>query len=251
MCIRDSSRDDVGYITHIIPPKEITTSDAALEFVSLDVNKTLSVGNTSRLYLYDKTNSAVKPETVLQGFRLGAKKDDKLKVLLPIAGVTTEYSARIIMYNTAFSSEEPSSVKTFTLDRSAVGINSITNSILTLTEDHNFLAGESVRVSSENGHLPDGIEEKLTYNIIDTNIDSSLGANQIKLAQNETDALADNFATLNNKGGIITIESRVSDKLAGDAGHPVQYDTGENQWYVNVATAATENNIYSLSLIHI
>ena len=50
------SRDDVGYITHIIPPKEITTSDAALEFVSLDVNKTLSVGNTSRLYLYDKTN---------------------------------------------------------------------------------------------------------------------------------------------------------------------------------------------------
>ena len=49
----------------------------------------------------------------------------------------------------------------------------------------------------------------------------------------------------NNKGGIITIESRVSDKLAGDVGHPVQYDTGENQWYVNVATAATENNIYS------
>ena len=239
------SRDDVGYITHIIPPKEITTSDSALEFVSLDVNKTLSVGNTSRLYLYDKTNSAVKPETVLQGFRLGARKDDKLKVLLPIAGVTTEYSARIIMYNTAFSSEEPSSVKTFTLDRSAVGINSITNSILTLTSDHNFLAGESVRVSSENGHLPDGIEEKLTYNIIDTNIDSSLAANQIKLAQNETDALADNFATLNNKGGIITIESRVSDKLAGDVGHPVQYDTGENQWYVNVATAATENNIYS------
>ena len=128
---------------------------------------------------------------------------------------------------------------------SAVGINSITNSILTLTSDHNFLSGESVRVISENGHLPDGIDEKLTYNIIDTNIDSSLGANQIKLAQNETDALADNFATLNNKGGIITIESRVSDKLAGDVGHPVQYDTGEKQWYVNVATAATENNIYS------
>ena len=239
------ARDDVGYITHIIPPKEITTTEAALEFVSLDVNKTLSVGNTSRLYLYDKTNADVKPETVLQGFRLGAKKDDQLKVLLPIAGVTTEYSARIIMYNTAYSSDEPSSVKSFTLDRSAVGINSITNSILTLTADHNFLSGESVRVIAENGHLPDGIDEKLTYNVINTDIDSSLDANQIKLAQNETDALADNFATLNNKGGIITIESRVSDKLAGDVGHPVQYDTGENQWYCNVATAATENNIYS------
>ena len=239
------SRDDVGYITHIIPPKEITTSDAALEFVSLDVNKTLSVGNTSRLYLYNQTNADVKPETVLQGFRLGAKTDDQLKVLIPIAGVTTEYSARIIMHNTAYSSVEPSAEKKFTLDRSAVGINSITNSILTLTEVHNFLDGENVRVIAENGHLPDGIDEKLTYNVINADIDSSLATNQIKLAQNETDALADNFATINNKGGIITIESRVSDKLAGDVGHPVQYDTGENQWYCNVATAATENNIYS------
>ena len=40
-----------------------------------------------------------------------------------------------------------------------------------------------------------------------------------------------------------SLESRVSDKLAGDVGHPVQYETGEKQWYVNVATAATENNI--------
>ena len=239
------SRDDVGYITHIIPPKEITTSDAALEFVSLDVNKTLSVGNTSRLYLYNQTNADVKPETVLQGFRLGAKTDDQLKVLIPIAGVTTEYSARIIMHNTAYSSVEPSAEKKFTLDRSAVGINSITNSILTLTEVHNFLDGENVRVIAENGHLPDGIDEKLTYNVINADIDSSLATNQIKLAQNETDALADNFATINNKGGIITIESRVSDKLAGDAGHPVQFDSTESQWYVNVATAATENNIYS------
>jgi len=239
------SRDDVGYITHIIPPKEITTSESALEFVSLDVDKTLSVGNTSRLYLYNETNEAVKPETVLQGFRLGAKVDDELNVIIPLSGVSAEYSARIIMHNTAYGTNEPSSEKSFTLDRSAVGINSITNSILTLTGTHNFLSGESVRVISENGHLPDGIDEKLTYNVIDADIDSSLATNQIKLAQNETDALADNFATLNNKGGIITVESRVSDKLAGDAGHPVQYDSGENQWYVNVATAATENNIYS------
>ncbi len=239
------SRDDVGYITHIIPPKEITTSDSALEFVSLDVNKTLSVGNTSRLYLYDKTNVDVKPETVIQGFRLGAKVSDQLKVLIPLSGSTTEYSARIIMNDTAYGSDEPSSVKRFNLDRSAVGINSITNSILTLTAAHNFLSGESVRVISENGHLPDGIDEKLTYNVIDANIDASLATNQIKLAQNETDALADNFATLNNKGGIITIESRVSDKVAGDAGHPVQFDSGQSQWYVNVSTAATENNIYS------
>ena len=126
-----------------------------------------------------------------------------------------------------------------------VGVNSITNNILTFTENHNFLSGESVRIISESGHVPDGIDEKLTYNVIDSGVDNTLSTNQIKLAQNETDALADNFVTLNNKGGIIKIESRVADKLAGDVGHPVQYDSTESQWYVNVAAFATENNIYT------
>ena len=235
------TRDDVGYITHIIPPKEITTTDSTIEFLSLDVAKTISVATTARLYLYNETNESVKPNTVLQGFRVGAKENDQLNVLLPIAGVTTEYSARIVMPNTG----ESTGSKKFFVDRSPVGVNSITNNILTFTENHNFLSGESVRIVSESGHVPDGIDEKLTYNVIDSGVDNTLSTNQIKLAQNETDALADNFVTLNNKGGIIKIESRVADKLAGDVGHPVQYDSTESQWYVNVAAAATENNIYT------
>ena len=227
------TRDDVGYITHIIPPKEITTTDSTIEFLSLDVAKTISVATTARLYLYNETNESVKPNTVLQGFRVGAKENDQLNVLLPIAGVTTEYSARIVMPNTG----ESTGSKKFFVDRSPVGVNSITNNILTFTENHNFLSGESVRIVSESGHVPDGIDEKLTYNVIDSGVDNTLSTNQIKLAQNETDALADNFVTLNNKGGIIKIESRVADKLAGDVGHPVQYDSTESQWYVNVATS--------------
>ena len=41
------TRDDVGYITHIIPPKEITTTDSTIEFLSLDVAKTISVATTA------------------------------------------------------------------------------------------------------------------------------------------------------------------------------------------------------------
>ena len=66
------ARDDVGYLTHIIPPKQIETSTLAVEFDAIDVNKTDSVagiGSTSRLYLYDQTNQAVKPATVLEGYR--------------------------------------------------------------------------------------------------------------------------------------------------------------------------------------
>ena len=44
----------------------------------------------------------------------------------------------------------------------------------------------------------------------------------------------------------LKVVSRVSDKNSGDIGHPVQYiGTGNTTgWYVNVATAATENTLY-------
>ena len=74
-----------------------------------------------------------------------------------------------------------------------------------------------------------------------------MNANQIKIAQTLNDA---NNSTpvgiaFNEKGGILHVESRVSDKIAGDIGHPIQYDGDQNQWYVTVGTAATDNDIYS------
>ena len=47
--------------------------------------------------------------------------------------------------------------------------------------------------------------------------------------------------TINEKGGVLNVVSRVSDKNAGDLGHPIQFDTTNSQWYVQVSTAATEN----------
>jgi hypothetical protein len=50
--------------------------------------------------------------------------------------------------------------------------------------------------------------------------------------------------TINNKGGTINVVSRVSDKNSGDIGHPIQYDSTQGQWYINVSTAATDNTLY-------
>ena len=47
------SQDDKGFITHIIPPKEIPLPETAIEFESIDVNKTIThvgVGSTAQLY---------------------------------------------------------------------------------------------------------------------------------------------------------------------------------------------------------
>ena len=56
----------------------------------------------------------------------------------------------------------------------------------------------------------------------------------------------DEALTINNNGGLLKIVSRVSDKNSGDIGHPIQFDDSQGQWYVNVATAATENSIYPI-----
>ena len=41
------SQDDVGYITHIIPPKEFSTLDKTVEFQTLDISTTVGVGTTA------------------------------------------------------------------------------------------------------------------------------------------------------------------------------------------------------------
>ena len=52
--------------------------------------------------------------------------------------------------------------------------------------------------------------------------------------------------SINTKGGVLSVVSRVSDKNSGDIGHPVQWDGTNNQWYCKVAAATTENGIYNI-----
>jgi hypothetical protein len=246
------TQDDVGYITHIIPPKEVPLTESAIEFDAIDVLKTLpsgyssvGVGSTGNLYLYGRTNKDVPPENVIDGYRIGARANDELKVLVSSAGSVTEYKARIVMPNSQSSAE-----KVFTVNRSATGINSIgtfsaggADNVITLTADHTFLEGETVRVISDTGQLPDGLDANTVYHVRT----SGLAANNIKLAKTFQDSLAGtNLLDINEKGGILKVVSRVSDKNAGDLGHPIQYDGTNGQWYVKVSTAASDNTLYPI-----
>ena len=235
------ARDDVGYITHIIPPKELETTNVAIEFDAIDVEQTVvGVASTSRLYLYNQTNADILPDSVIEGYRVGAKENDTLNVLISQNGTTSQYSARIVMPNTELTSTQSTFEKSFAVGRAA-GINSITSNTVTLTAPHSFIQGESIRVIAENGHLPDGLENNLVYYAITSGVSSD----QVKVAKTLNDAISLNPVTINNKGGILKVVSRVSDKVSGDIEHPIQYDNTVGQWYVTVGTAATDNNFYS------
>tara|TARA_Y100000004_G_scaffold4408_1_gene5275 strand:+ start:3383 stop:9253 length:5871 start_codon:yes stop_codon:yes gene_type:complete len=237
-------RDDVGYITHIIPPREIETSDIAIEYTAIDIEKTVvGVASTSRLYLYNQTNQDVRPDGVIEGYRIGAKTNDQLNVLISDGSTTSEYSARIVMPNTELDDDKFTSIKTKAVGRSSAGINSISSNTISFATPHQFLNGETIRIISENGHLPDGLDQNTLYHAITSAV--GLGTDEIKIARSFNEAINDSPITINNKGGILRVESRVSDKVPGDLGHPIQFDTTESQWYVTVGTAATDNNIYS------
>ncbi len=238
------SQDDQGYITHIIPPKELPNDEVSIEFNAIDVASTVGVGTTNeRLYLYGETNQDIPPEHVLDGYRVGARQNDALKVLISVGGATTEYSSRIVMTNSQTSSE-----KSFNVNRSSIGINSIgsssqggTANVITLTAPHTFENGESVRVISATGQLPDGLTPNTVYYAITSGLSTNVN---IKLAKTLNDAKNLSAVSINNSGGSLSIVSRVSDKAPGELGHPIQYDTSAGQWYIKVSTSSTDNTIH-------
>jgi hypothetical protein len=55
--------------------------------------------------------------------------------------------------------------------------------------------------------------------------------------------LNDRAIKINNRGGVLRIVSRVSDKIPGESGHPIVWDSSISQWYLNVSP--TVNTIYN------
>jgi hypothetical protein len=231
-------RDDVGYITHIIPPKEIDNIETEVTWLSLDVEKTIGAAKTSNLYIYNYKNQDTKPVYQVDGYKIGAKKDDTLNLTVVIGTAQTTYSTPILM--TVPSGTGLSAKKSYTVTRTGTQ-NNITNDTFSLSSNHQFYNGEKVRIFSDTSQSPDGINLDTVYYVITT----GLGANQIKLAYSLNDAIANQPITgIDNNGGVLTIVSSVSDKLPGDYGHPIQYDTSQNQWYITGTATTATNQIY-------
>ena len=235
------NRDDTGYVTHIVPPKDLEKEETNIVWRLLDPALTLSnvgTGQTARLYISGEKDVTNPPTNVVNGYRVGAKKDDKLYLNVNVGGVPTTFSSPILM--PVLSGDGPSSEKKFTVARTSSG-NTIASKELTLTANHNFLAGESVRVFGDDGRTPDGIEIGRKYYVILGSAD-----NKIKLANTANDALAGIVVPkeINTKGGVLTVQSTVTDKIPGEIGHPIQFDESKNNWYILGSTTTTTNKIY-------
>jgi len=217
-------KDNKAFITSIIAPRAIVSTEEKIDWISLDVGVTTNPSinpSANRLYLYGFISEDDVPPILTQGYRVGAQVNDKLYFV----GNGTEYSANILM-----SDGVASSVKEY-LNISAPSSNSFT------IGSHTLSTGEKVIILSDDGDLPENIVENTVYYAITLPSEPT----KIKLASSKSNATTG--TAINVYGGTkLRILSRVSDKIAGDIGHPVEFDTTNKQWYIR---ANANSGIYN------
>ena len=95
------TKDKAGQITHVIPPKSLSdVEEISINWVTIDITKTRSVADPTKLFLYGYTVETGRPPSKIQGYTVGARRDDvntpdRLYVLLIASGAsepTTHYA---------------------------------------------------------------------------------------------------------------------------------------------------------------
>ena len=202
------SKDDTSFISNIITPKAITGSPVSVDWQSLDVGLTTSVGISSHLYLFGFNDFDDKPPVIIQGYRVGAKTDDTLSLN---AGGTTK-TASINMTDSVVSTGATAvtgtsiSKKVFRVESGPSFIqNDASSSNIFTIGTHTIQTGEKVRILSDDGDLPENLESNTVYFAI------RISGTEIKLASSVTNA-ENNVAITVYGGTKLFVESRVSDK---------------------------------------
>ena len=95
------TKDKAGQLTHVIPPKSLSDVDEiSINWVTIDIASTRSQADSTRLYLYGYTSQLGRPPSKIQGYTIGARRDDvntpdRLYVALIASGAsepTTHYA---------------------------------------------------------------------------------------------------------------------------------------------------------------
>ena len=231
------TKDDTAYISNIIIPRSINETPVNVDWQSLDVGLTTSVGISSHLYLYAFKDFDDKPPVIIQGYRVGAKTDDALTLNVGGSAKTAEINMTDSVVSTGSSVISGTNVssKVFRVQSGPSFIQNDTgNSNIFTIGTHNLSTGEKIRVFSDDGDLPENIESNTVYFVI------RISSTEIKLASSVTNA-QNNIAITVYGGTKLFVESRVSDKSSGDIGSPVQFDPINKSWFIHVDT---DNTIY-------
>ena len=224
-------RDDQGYITHIVSPEWVPTYEEdrdKISYFQLDVDKTQQAGISSHLYLSGFNREDVPPLPLTQGYRLGANLNEELYV--SIGG--TEYGSPVYMSENVTTGVQTASIGINSHQGTKFSPAGVPNTNFELAiNDIGIQNGETIRILSDDGDLPEGLEPNRVYYAIKPT------PTALKLASTLSNAV-NNIPISVYGGSDLRVESRVSDKKPNDIGHPVQFDDTQKNWYVLTNTGS-------------
>jgi len=218
-------KDNCGYITHIIPPKEISINEDEIRCIAIDRTVTTaqaSANGNTRVYLKDFNSLLDPPSNKFRNFTVGAKDSDQ--IFYRASG--TEYSATISPNN-----------------KLEFNISSIDTTDGTITLSSSFDVGtnsgistsQKVRVISKDGDLPDGLEPNKVY-FVNNDIDAV--NNTLKISSNFLNSTSNVVLDIKNETGVanenLKLVTRVKDRLPNDVASPIKWDDTESQWYIEI-----------------
>jgi microcystin-dependent protein len=231
------TKDDQGYVTGIIAPQTVPQSESNIDLFTLDVDKTKQVGINSHLYLFGFTDQDNPPAIISQGYRIGARKNDKLFVNLTSGAGTTAYSAPILITDNIIGAATTIATGLGSKERITKIVGLDAEGRFSCQVNHNLVTGEKVRIISEDGDLPENLVEDRIYYAITDGINLAL----FRVASTSSDALRGEAITVYGGTGL-RVESRISDKAANEIGCPVLFDTNQNNWFIH---CKEDNDIYT------
>ena len=231
-------KDNKAFITNIFTPKSIETEEEPIDWLNIDTETTDLANNNDRLYIAGFESRDNVPPILTQGYRVGAKQDDRLYVTID----ATTHSAPILSKtenNATYSSYRE------------LNVNSVSDAKLDFGSIPYLATGEKVLLISTSAEYPENIVPHQTYYVIAYSTSDPTLQSKIALASTKTDA--DNGNAIKIYGGSnLKVISRVTDKLPGEKGHPIQWegtatiDRGNgaepiNRWYLQ---SSNNNAIY-------
>jgi len=221
-------KDDTAYVTSLITPKSITSTTENIDWFKINVGLTSTTNISNHLYIDGFTDPDDAPPSLTAGFRVGAALTETLYIPCgddPKLVQTKEASVRMIDGFTG-SGQLTANGSSVSVKRYDVTSGPTSTGVLTIGT-HGLQTGEKIRILSDDGDLPENVEENTVYFAI------VVSSTEIKLASSKTDA--DNGeGIVIHKGTKLKIESRVHDKESGDVGSPIFFDSTQNNWCINV-----------------
>jgi microcystin-dependent protein len=226
------AKDNHAFITHIIPPKDISSIESDVRYVDIDATLTSSnapSNQNTRVYLKGYIDLLDPPPNNVRNFVIGGKQNDTIS----FKRANEQYS---IPVSPSYKSEYD-----------VTGIDTDTN-IITLSSVSGISTGLSGKIISGTGELPDGIIADKLYNVRLT------GGTGVRLYSNSLNAETNTAPIdIKNSVGLTTSNlkfiSRISEKNSGDVGSPVQWDETAQNWYVGVNSVGAGATDFFLNLI--